>query len=42
MERAVEQAEAGRTTRLPIVRAELEALEALRGRAMELEAGGAG
>jgi dynamin family protein len=42
MERAVEQAEAGRTTRLPVVRSELEALEALRARAADLEAGGAG
>ena len=42
MERAVEQAEAGRATRLPIVRAELEALEVLRARAAELEAGGDG
>ena len=39
LERAVEQAEAGRAARLPIVRAELEVLEALRVRAAELESG---
>jgi hypothetical protein len=39
LERAVEQAEAGRAARLPTVRAELDVLEALRVRAAELESG---
>ena len=37
LERAAEQAEAGRVARLPTVRAELAAIEALRARAADLE-----
>ena len=39
LERAMEQAEAGRAARLPVVRSGLDALEALRVRAADLEAG---